>query len=74
MNSNGQRLKSEKFKMSWSNIASAIETQLRAFGKIPDNVDVLSLKMDYPGGYVSQEKVIEVEIVKKKGVEILKFG
>jgi hypothetical protein len=31
------------------------------------------MKFDYPGGYVSQDKVITMEVITKKGAESRKF-
>lgn len=72
---------SEKFRtveleLSYDMIQSFIETGLRAMakGKLKDSDDVLAIKLDYAGGYVTQDKIIPVEVIVQKGVRLVSFG
>lgn len=60
--------------VSWSNLQAYIEAGLRSMKAIPDDLDVVSIKLDYPGGYVSQDKPIAVEIITREEVQVIHFG
>lgn len=64
------------FEVSWGFIQQAIETAVRtlAKGKLKDSENVMSIKLDYAGGYVAQDKVIPVEVLVQKEVRTLRFG
>lgn len=71
-----QNLKTLHFDISWGNIQDTIASMIYAIakGKIKNNEEILSIKLDYAGGYVSQDKIIPVECVIQKGVRIINFG
>ncbi len=76
--SSNKRFEPLQFNVSWDNIESWILAGLRTMAKdkIKDNDELLSLKLDYPGGYISSEKVIPIEIIRDndKGVTVRKIG
>jgi len=74
MNSNNIRM--ERLEVSWDNIESWIATGIQSLakGKFKDDEDIVRIKMDYAGGFVSVEKIIPVDIVLQKGVRTIYFG
>jgi len=76
MNSN--RFETLKFDVSYDNIQSWILAGLRTMAKdkLKDEDELLSLKLDYAGGFVAHDKVIPVEVIRDndKGVTIRTFG
>ena len=76
--SSNKNLETLEFSVSWSNIQDAIAAMLQPLvkGKIGSDDDILSLKMDYEGGYVSPEKLLKVEAIvqRNKGVKTTYFG
>lgn len=68
------KLTTSELTVSWSNIQAWIEAGLRSVKGIPDNVDIVKIKLDYPGGYVGEDKVIPVEIISREEVQIISFG
>jgi len=71
-----EKSKTIELELSYNMIQSFIETGIRAMakGKLKDSDDVLSIKLDYAGGYVAQDKVIPVEVIVQKGVRLVSFG
>ena len=68
-----KRLETVPLEISWSNIQDQIAALLYAMRKIPEGTEILSIKLNYPGGFVSQDKIIPVEVVIRKGVQVLRF-
>ena len=68
------KLETHFLKLSWSNIQDQIVALLYATKAIPEDQEGMSIKLDYAGGFVAQDKIIPVEVIVKKGVEVLKFG
>ena len=75
---NSPRFETIQFDVSWDNIQAWILSGLMSMakGKLKDDDEILSMKLDYQGGYVAQDKVIPIELIKDKdkGVQTLKFG
>ena len=63
-----KRLSTVSMEVSWSNIQDSIASMLYALGKgkIDPDQEIMSIKLDYAGGYVAQDKVIPVEVILKK--------
>ena len=72
------RFETLKFNVSYDNIQSWILAGLRTMAKdkLGNEDELLSLKLDYPGGYVANNKVIPVEVIRDndKGVTVRTFG
>jgi len=70
-----KKLETVNLQISWSNIEAWIAAGIQsvAKGTIPEDAEIKSIKLDYPGGYVAQDKVISVEVILRKGVEVLRF-
>jgi hypothetical protein len=69
-------LKTVDLKMSWNNIQDAIASVIYpiAKGKISSDDEIISIKLDYKGGFVSQDKIIPVEVITRKGVSKINLG
>lgn len=64
------------FEVSWGNIQDQIASMIHALAKgaIKHNEEIISIKLNYAGGYVGNDKVIPVECIIQKGVRSIKFG
>lgn len=73
---NSSKLKTVGLQISWNNIQDFIASNLYplAKGKIDPDDEIVSIKLDYKGGYVSQDKIIPVEVITRKGVSKHNIG
>ena len=71
-----ENLRTINLDISWANIQDQIASLIysMAKGKISEKEDIISVKLDYAGGFVPQDKIIPVEIIVKKGVQTIHFG
>lgn len=62
--------------ISWSNIQDQIASLIYAMakGKLTEKDEIVSVNLKYAGGFVAHDKIIPVELVVKKGVQIKHFG
>lgn len=70
-NSNKQKV--YETELSWSNIQDQIAALLYATKLISDKEEILSIKLEYAGGHVGQDKVIPVKIITRRGVQVKYF-
>ena len=68
-----KKSKTQEVKISWSNIESQIAALLYSTKTVRENQEILSIKMDYPGGYLPGDKQIRVEFIIKEGGTVTKF-
>jgi hypothetical protein len=65
-NMSSKQLRTDEVSISWSNIQSQIEQLLYATGKLKRTEEVVSMKMEYPGGYLPSDKLIKITYISKK--------
>lgn len=66
-----KKAKTYNLEMSWGFIQQYIAQALYATTAIPHDQEIMSIKLDYEGGYVSTDKIIPIEVITKKGVKYL---
>lgn len=76
-NSGRQKMSSRKLnttslKVSWSNIQDQIAQFLIATGAIPKGHDVMKIKIK-DLGYLPEETLVEVEVITKKEVSVIRY-
>ena len=71
-----KNLRTVDLELSWGNIQDQIASLIHSMakGKLKDNEEVVSLKLNYSGGYVPQDKIIPVEVIVRKGVSKVESG
>ena len=71
-----QQQRTVELKMSWGNIQDALARHLYplAKGKIDPDDEIVSIKLNYGGGLPSQEEIIPLEVITRKGVSKLNIG
>lgn len=65
------KLSTMEQELAWSQISAFIEAGMRALakGEIPEEQDVVKMKLDYPGGYLAEDKLVKVTLIlKEQGV------